>query len=128
MDINTLTTLSKLLKDPSNKDLTEMLKDLYGSASNQPHTEETPLVVGDAYFFRTVTYHYIGVVEEIKGDFVSLTTASWVCTGGRFTDFLTDYTKSEPEIEPYPNGVTVNLKSIVDFSEWTQSLPTKQIP
>ena len=35
-------------------------------------------MVGKAFFFRTVTYHLVGKVTKIIGNFLQLETASWV--------------------------------------------------
>lgn len=80
-------------------------------------------MVGQKYFFRTVTYHLVGKVERIVGDFVQLSTASWIADSGRFMNFIQDGKLDEVE----PVGIAyVNIKAVTDFFPWKHPLPTKQ--
>ncbi|MCP4975732.1 MAG: hypothetical protein GY931_06180 [Maribacter sp.] len=85
-----------------------------------------PVEINKSYFFRTVTYASVGKVASVDGDFITLTTASWIADTGRFYNCLTS--GNFLEVEPYPDGVTINSQSIVDFSLWPHPLPTKQKP
>lgn len=76
-------------------------------------------------FIRTVTYHHVGEVEGVVGDFVLLKNASWVADSGRFHVALRDGKLSE--VEPMPGVVAVNTKAIVDVAEWNHELPTAAI-
>lgn len=78
---------------------------------------------GKSYFIRTVTYHLVGRVKAIKGNFMELTDASWVADSGRFTQCIKDGTLSE--VEPVGTAL-VNMDSIVDAFPWGHDLPTKQ--
>ena len=47
-------------------------------------------LVGRAFFFRTVTYHLVGMVKSrLKGtSFLSLSNASWIADSGRFMNAI----------------------------------------
>ena len=90
--------------------------------------EEVPIneiddLIGNKFFFRTVTYHCVGKVEKRIGDFLELSTASWIPDSGRFMDTIKN--GSLEEIEPV-GKMYVNIKSLVDFFPWTHPLPTEQ--
>lgn len=83
-----------------------------------------PVVVGQSYFFRTVTYHVIGTVREQCGSFVVLDNAAWVAESGRFADAMKSGNLSE--VEPVPDGWFVNLEAIADGGPWNHPLPLAQ--
>ena len=79
--------------------------------------------VGKAYFFRTVTYHTIGKVVSVNGNFVKLSGASWIADSGRFMDAIK---KGElNEVEPVGES-NINLDTVVDFFPWLHALPEIQ--
>lgn len=92
----------------------EELLAITGGKSTNPFSDK----IGKNVFIRTVTYHYIGKVERVFGDFVELSTAAWVADSGRFADAL----KREDfdEVEPFPNPIRINVTSVVDFTELAQ--------
>lgn len=79
-------------------------------------------LVGDKFFFRTVTYHLVGEVKKIVGRFAHLKNASWIADSGRFNEAIKDGTLSE--VEPVGDAF-VNLDTVVDFFPWNHPLPTK---
>jgi len=79
--------------------------------------------IGKKVFLRTVTYHILGKVEKIVGNFFILSDASWVASSGRFMQFIKD--GEVDEVEPVGNWM-VNINSIVDGCEWKHKLPNKQ--
>ena len=81
-------------------------------------------MVGKKFFIRTVTYHLVGKVTAIVGDFAKLETASWVANSGVFSEAIKKGTLSE--VEPVGEAF-VNLKSVTDMFPWHHDLPTKQI-
>lgn len=87
---------------------------------------ETPFEVGKAYFFRTVTYHVVGRVARIVGNFVEFDekTMSWVADSGRFTQAIND--GNLDEVEPIDVLGGVSLGAIVDYFEWKHELPRTQ--
>ena len=87
------------------------------------NVKEVPFVVGEKYFIRTVTYHTVGKVEKVVGDFLVLSEASWVADSGRFMQAIKDGTLNE--VEPVGNAI-VNLSSIVDAFIWKHKLPKEQ--
>jgi len=80
-------------------------------------------LVGKQFFFRTVTYHMVGKVTKIIGDFLRLEQASWIADSGRFSQAVK--TGSFSEIEPV-GTCFVNLKSVTDFFPANYKLPTEQ--
>lgn len=82
-----------------------------------------PFVKGKSYFIRTVTYHLVGRVEKIVGNFIVLGDASWVADSGRFTQAIKDGTLIE--VEPVGDAF-VNADSICDTFPWVHPLPKEQ--
>ena len=80
-------------------------------------------MVGKCFLFRTVTYHQVGRVKKIIGNFVELEDASWVADSGRFMNAIKDGTLKEVE----PVGfMLVNLGAVVDVVRWVHPLPKEQ--
>ena len=100
------------------KELTKMFNQEQQSDNNPP------VKIGQAYLFRTVTHIDLGVVVDVKGQYVTLTDASWIADTGRFHDALK--TGELNEIEPYTTVVIVNVASCVDFTPWDHDLPKGQ--
>ena len=89
-----------------------------------PVTEKGLKLVGNSYFFRTVTYHLVGkVVAEHSNNIIELEDASWVADSGRFMQAIK--TGSLNEVEPVGKAY-INLKSVTDFFPWVHALPTTQ--
>jgi hypothetical protein len=86
--------------------------------------DSEPFQVGQRWFFRCVTFHQIGEIKRIDGKFITLTSASWIPSSGRFHDALK--TGKLDEVEPAPNGMVINMDAIVDAYPWEHSLPTEQ--
>ena len=80
-------------------------------------------LIGTCLFIRTVTYHQVGKVERITGQFLELSGASWVADSGRFMNAIKDGTLEE--VEPV-GKMYVSLDSIVDMVPWIHKLPTEQ--
>ena len=83
-------------------------------------SSELPFDIGKSYFIRTVTYHVVGKVEEIKGAFLVLSEASWVADSGRFSKAIAEGELSEVE---YVGDMIVNTSSIADACIWKHKLP-----
>ena len=84
---------------------------------------EVPFEVKKSYFIRTVTYHLVGKVKKITGNFLELEQASWVADSGRFMNAIKNGTLDEVE----PVGVVyINIDSITDAFDWKHALPTEQ--
>ena len=84
---------------------------------------ETPFEVGKSYFIRTVTYHLVGKVKKITGNFLELekNTISWIADSGRFNTAINEGLLSE--VEPVKMEGGINLGSITDYFVWTHPLP-----
>lgn len=85
---------------------------------------KSPVEIGKAYLFRTVTHIEVGRVLSICGDFVTLEDASWIADTGRYHDCLVKGVFSE--VEPYPNTTTINMASMINFAPWDHNLPKEQ--
>jgi hypothetical protein len=83
-------------------------------------TSDCPFKIGKAYLIRTVTYHQIGILKEIIGDFLIFKDASWVADSGRFSECLTKGTFNEVE---YVGPMMINKTAIVDAFPWDNKVP-----
>ena len=83
----------------------------------------TPFEIGKAYFLRTVTYHLVGTVKEIKGQFLVLENASWIADSGRFMQAIQEGKLAE--VEPVGDAF-VNITTVTDAFPWVHPLPDKQ--
>jgi hypothetical protein len=82
-----------------------------------------PNLVGKAFFFRTVTYHIVGRVDEQYGNILRLGDAAWIADSGRFTQAISE--GKLDEVEPV-DVAYVNLDSVTDFYPWNHALPLEQ--
>ena len=113
----------------------ESYKELFGSleefsrtstqvplSGNRRHTFE----VGKAYFIRTITHHYLGIVREICDLCVVLDHCSWVADDGRFHELMKGEWGKSSEREPYPPDclVPVFYGGMLDAPEWKREVPT----
>jgi len=81
-------------------------------------------MIGEKFFFRTVTYHLTGRVKKVIGSFLELENAAWIADSGRFMSAIKEGKLSE--VEPVGRAF-INLSSLVDFFPWTHPLPEKQV-
>jgi|SRR5882762_5824004 len=86
--------------------------------------QELPVQIGEKYFIRTVTHYVVGKLDDIKGNFLVFSNASWIPDTGRFSDFLK--TGEANEIEPVKGLYRVAVGSIVDIFDWSHPLFDKQ--
>ena len=84
---------------------------------------KTPFKIKSNYFIRTVTYHMVGKIKKIDGNFLVLSDASWIADSGRFHDAIK--TGSLSEVEPVGDAF-VCIDAIVDAFPWKHPLPDKQ--
>ena len=100
----------------------EKLKDQLSDEELQDVSKLDDLV-GNKYFFRTVTYHMLGKVEKRFGNFLVLSDSSWIADSGRFMGAIKDGVLNEVE----PVGTTyINLETVTDFFPWKHPLPRDQ--
>ena len=81
---------------------------------------ELPFVIGKAYLIRTVTYHMLGRIDRVSGNFLVMTDASWVADSGKFSTAITKGELSENE---YVGDAIVSLNAIVDAFPWGHKIP-----
>lgn len=111
MDINELTIGQ--LKD---------IKSLCGI--NQGSNEAHPYKIGQSYLIRTVTHHYIGVLQWVGDKELKISSASWIADDGRYHDALRDGKLNE--VEPIIGDAVIGRGSIIDAVEWRHKCPTEQ--
>ena len=102
----------------------EKIKEQLGSDFNPVEINSLDDMIGQKWFFRTVTYHLVGKITKRIGNFFQLEEASWIADSGRFMDFLK--TGKPNEVEPV-GKVLINMNTIVDAYPWTNKLPKEQI-
>ena len=80
-------------------------------------------MVGEKFFFRTVTYHQVGRVKKVIGKLLELEDASWVADSGRFTQAIKEGTLDE--VEPV-GKCYLNIDALIDVFPWVHNLPKDQ--
>lgn len=80
-------------------------------------------MVGEKFFFRTVTYHMTGRVKKIIGSIVELENAAWIAGSGRFMNAIKEGKLNE--VEPVGRAY-LNINTVVDFFPWKHKLPEQQ--
>lgn len=100
----------------------EKLKTQLGEDSYKDITSLQDMV-GEKYFFRTVTYHMTGRVKRVIGNLVELENAAWIADSGRFMQAIKEGKLNE--VEPVGRAF-LNIRCVVDFFPWKHALPEKQ--
>ena len=100
----------------------QKIKDQIGSDSFK-EIESLKDMVGEKYFFRTVTYHMTGRVKKIIGNILELENAAWIADSGRFMQAIKEGKLNE--VEPVGRAF-VNINSVTDFFPWKHNLPSEQ--
>lgn len=80
----------------------------------------SPFVIGQNVFIRTVTLYYTGKVKDFNSQWVTLENASWIADTGRFHNFLKDGECNE--YESFIDDVSIPVGSIIDVTKWNHSL------
>lgn len=80
-------------------------------------------LVGKKFFFRTVTYHLVGMVTKVMGSFLILENASWIADSGRFMNCIKEGKINE--VEPVGTAF-INISTVTDFFPWKFDLPNEQ--
>lgn len=88
--------------------------------SESENNSDCPFEIGEAYFIRTVTYHVLGRLKAIKGNFLVLDEASWVADSGRFS---VAFEKGELNEVEYIGKAFVSITAIVDAYPWDKKCP-----
>ena len=83
--------------------------------------EKSPFKVNENVFVRTVSFHYVGRVSRVCGQWLQLSEASWVADSGRWHEAVAK--GSLKEVEPYPADCWINLGVVVDWCVWSHRLP-----
>jgi hypothetical protein len=104
-----------------------LIEELIGNEKHETASgdgdESAVFVVGSSVFIRTVTYHCVGRVSEVRGRWVLIVDASWIADSGRFTQAIRDGALSEVE----PVGcMWLNTDTVVDVFPWAHALPMVQ--
>lgn len=83
--------------------------------------KDQPFKIGQPYYFRCVTYHYVGVVTKVGPYEIVIKNPVWVADSGKWdrayaTGELTDYMYG-------PDHLILGRLSIVDAGPWTAPMP-----
>lgn len=98
----------------------KLLEQLISEKQEPWNGSDNPFIIGKAYLLRTVTYHMLGKLERISGNFLVLSEASWVADSGRFGTAIS--TGELNEIE-YVGDAIVSINSLVDAFPWGHKIP-----
>ena len=79
--------------------------------------------IGHSFFFRTLTYHWIGTVVKKVGNFFQLEDASCIFDSGRFMNAIKEGKLNE--VEPVGTAF-VNIDSCTDLIPWNHFNPREQ--
>ena len=101
----------------------EKIKDQLGEESFKD-IDSLQDMVGEKYFFRTVTYHLTGRVKKVIGSLLELENAAWIADSGRFMNAIKEGTLKE--VEPVGRAY-VNINTVTDIFPWKHKLPEKQV-
>ncbi len=101
----------------------ERLKTQLGEDSYKEITSLKDMV-GEKFFFRTVTYHLTGRVKKVIGSIIELENAAWIADSGRFMQCIKN--GDVKEVEPVGRAY-ININSVTDFFPWKHALPEKQV-
>ena len=80
-------------------------------------------LIGKKFFFRTVTYHTVGMVTGRIGNLLVLEDAAWIADSGRFMDCIKNGEVNE--VEPVGDCL-LNLSTVVDAFPWNHELIKEQ--
>ena len=69
-------------------------------------------MVGEKFYFRTVTYHLTGRVKRVMGSILELENAAWIADSGRFMNAIKE--GSLKEVDPVGRAY-ININSTTDF-------------
>ena len=101
----------------------ERIKDQLGEESYK-NIDSLQDMVGEKYYFRTITYHLTGRVTKVIGSFLELENAAWIADSGRFMNAIKEGKLSE--VEPVGRAY-VNMNAVTDMFPWKHKLPEKQV-
>src|SRR5216683_952662 len=93
----------------------KLIEQLLESEDEKWDGSDIPFVVGKSYFIRTVTYHLIGKVEKVSGNFLVLSDACWVADSGRFSKAIKDGELNEVE---FVGDAIISMNAIADGFPW----------
>ena len=80
-------------------------------------------MIGNKYYFRTVTYHLTGKVIKVIGNLLELEDAAWIADSGRFMQTIKEGILDE--VEPVGKAY-INMQTVTDMFPWVHKLPTEQ--
>ena len=98
----------------------KLLEQLLSEKEEKWNGSDCPFIIGKPYFIRTVTYHMLGKIEKISGNFLILSEASWIADSGRFSTAILKGELSEAE---YVDDAIISMTAIVDAFPWSSKMP-----
>lgn len=98
----------------------KLVEQLLSEKTENWNGSDCPFILGKAYLIRTVTYHMVGKIERISGNFLVLEDASWVADSGKFSTAIAKGELSEIE---YVGDAIVSMPAIVDAFPYNHKTP-----
>ena len=98
----------------------KLVEQLLSEKEEKWNGSDSPFIIGKPYLIRTVTYHLLGKVEKVSGNFLVLSEASWIADSGRYS---TAISKGELNEVEYVGDAIVSLTAIVDAFPWCNKVP-----
>lgn len=91
--------------------------------NGSPTCDCGPYRIGQAYFIRTVTMSYTGVITAVHPQEIELSSACWIADSGRFHKALKGEWDANAEHEPFPAPIGIGRGAIIDFCPLSCQLP-----
>ena len=79
--------------------------------------------IGKAYYFRTLSDHWVGRVSAVASRCVCLEEAAWIAESGRLYDFVAEGRADGMEVEPV-GQITIYFEA---FLPWPHRLLKEQV-
>ena len=98
----------------------KLLEQVLDETEEKWNGSDVPFAVGKSYLIRTVTYHILGKIERVSGNFLVLSDACWIADSGRFSKAIEEGELNEVE---FVGDAIVSLTAIVDGFPWVHKLP-----
>jgi hypothetical protein len=115
-------TIKEGFMDINNMTLGE-IKSIQSLFSNPVQCGNGPYKIGQAYFIRTVTHSYTGIITAVHQQEIELSSACWIADSGRFNLALQGKWDSSAEHEPFPAPIGIGRGAIVDFCPLSCEIP-----
>jgi len=113
------------LDDLTIKQARELSAMFGGGSARRSHSLE----VGKSYFFRTITYHYVGKIESITDSDIKFSESCWIGWPEYNAGFQHDQmlkTGKLSDVGPLPAGTIIRLDGIIEIAPWAHEIPKER--